>query len=60
MRFIHSAAHTVHLFSLLYTSPLSKYSDLFIHSTLDGGFSCFHLGVIISSAAMKILVHIFC
>ena len=35
------------------------YHDFFIHSSVNGYLGCFHVLVIINSAAMNIMVHVF-
>ena len=62
LRFI-TLQHVSVLHSFLQPSniPLHRqmYSSLFIHSFIDGHQACFHLLVIVNSAAMNIRVQIF-
>lgn len=59
MRVIHVVAYSSNLFSFLCSSPLYEYAKKFICSTLFGPLGCYHLGAIISNAAISIFEHVF-
>ena len=56
LRFIHFVACVItsFLFMAEYYSMVGVYHTLFIHSSVDGPWGCFHLLTVVNNAAMNV------